>query len=122
MKIRSISFQLEMSKKFSNSVLPIIQKYASADLLGKVHPETLCKTFADLWQTLEAIQASALIADGGEICPNLGLDVLILKDPRFANRTGKTGPLPNDGKGSFDQDAPADHGQRHAQLLQPDGS
>ena len=92
-------------EKFSNSVLPIIQKYASADLLGKVDSETLRKTFADLWQTLEAIPTSALIADGGEICPNLGLDVLILKDPRFANRTGKTGPLPNDGKGSFDQDA-----------------
>mgnify|MGYP000895191011 FL=1 len=92
-------------EKFSNSVLPIIQKYASADLLGKVDSETLRKTFADLWQTLEAIPASALIADGGEICPNLGLDVLVLKDPRFSNRTGKIGALPNGGKGTFDQDA-----------------
>ena len=31
--------------------------------------------------------------------------MLVLKDPRFANRTGKVGPLPNDGKGTFDQDA-----------------
>lgn len=92
-------------EKFSTEVLPIIQKYASADLLGKVQPETLRKTVADLWQTLEAIPVSALIADGGEICPKLGLDVLVLKDPRFANRTGKVGPLPNDGKGTFDQDA-----------------
>ena len=86
-------------EQFSIAVLQIIQKYASADLLGKVQSETLRKTFADLWQTLEAI------ADGGEICPKLGLDVLVLKDPRFANRTGKVGPLPNDGKGTFDQDA-----------------
>ena len=92
-------------EQFSIAVLQIIQKYASADLLGKVQSETLRKTFADLWQTLEAIPVSALIADGGEICPKLGLDVLVLKDPRFANRTGKVGPLPNDGKGTFDQDA-----------------
>lgn len=92
-------------EKLSAEVLPIIQKYASADLFGKVHPDTLRKTFMDLWKSLNAVPITALVPDGGEIFPSMGLDMLILKDPRFANRTGKIGPLPNGGKGTFDQDA-----------------
>ena len=101
----SVEISTDDIDEFTNSALSVIRKHASPDLLGKVPPDMLRKTFMDLWKSLNAVPITALVPDGGEIFPSMGLDMLILKDPRFANRTGKVGPLPNGGKGTFDQDA-----------------
>ena len=79
-------------------------RHAKSQLLTPFTRQQLEKTVADIWQTLHAIPDSGVIYDGGGVCPGLGVDVCIMKDPKFAGRFREFGGLPNGGSGQYNQD------------------
>lgn len=95
--------------EIAKEAMPYIQKYASPELLAKVSPELLHETISKLYRTLKCIPYTFLIPNGGDMCPGLGLDVLILKDPKFATLDKKKANLkerlPDSGNPQFNEDA-----------------